>query len=254
MENRVVLVPKQTTVKLSDEKVKKSELVEKEVPFGEPVVLEDDTLEEGNTKEVSKGKNGIDYYAQNGVLIKQKQPVAPVILKGTKPKVSYNFIERTVKKDFKDFETQYINDDTMSIDAEPIVEKKGENGYTVYKETIRQSSGGKEEIVESKVDYIQTPRPAIVRRGTKKAEAPVAANTYRITFLDGDGQIINNQAVEEGKAAVEPDIVKEKDGKVFVRWSANFDNIKQNMTIKAIYEDAPKEQEKTYQAVFKYCS
>lgn len=251
MENRVVLVPKQTTVKLSDEKIKKSELVEKEVPFGEPVVLEDDTLEEGNTKEVSKGKNGIDYYDQNGVLVKQKQPVAPVILKGTKPKVSYNFIERTVKKDFKDFETQYINDDTMSIDAEPIVEKKGENGYTVYKETIRQSSGGKEEIVESKVDYIQTPRPAIVRRGTKKAEAPVAVNTYRITFLDGDGQIINNQAVEEGKAAVEPDIVKEKDRKVFVRWSANFDNIKQNMTIKAIYEDAPKEQEKTYQAVFK---
>ena len=123
MENRVVLVPKQTTVKLSDEKIKKSELVEKEVPFGEPVVLEDDTLEEGNTKEVSKGKNGIDYYDQNGVLVKQKQPVAPVILKGTKPKVSYNFIERTVKKDFKDFETQYINDDTMSIDAEPIVEK-----------------------------------------------------------------------------------------------------------------------------------
>lgn len=251
MENRVVLVPKQTTVKLSDEKFKKSELVEKEVPFGEPVVLEDDTLEEGNTKEVSKGKNGIDYYDQNGVLVKQKQPVAPVILKGTKPKVSYNFIERTVKKDFKDFETQYINDDTMSIDAEPIVEKKGENGYTVYKETIRQSSGGKEEIVESKVDFIQTPRPAIVRRGTKKAEAPVAVNTYRVTFLNGDGQIINNQAVEEGKAAIEPDIIKEKDGKVFVRWSANFDNIKQNMTIKAIYEDAPKEQEKTYQAVFK---
>lgn len=252
MENRVVLVPKQTTVKLSDEKVKKSELVEKEVPFGEPVVLEDDTLEEGNTKEVSKGKNGIDYYDQNGVLIKQKQPVAPVILKGTKPKVSYNYIERTVKKDFKDFETQYINDDTMSIDAKPIVEKKGENGYTVYKETIRQSSGGKEEIVDSKVDFIQTPRPAIVRRGTKKNEAPVTINTYRVTFLDGDGQIINNQAVEEGKAAIEPDIVKEKDGKVFVRWSANFDNIKQNMTIKAIYEDAPKEeQEKTYQAVFK---
>ena len=251
MENRVVLVPKQTTVKLSDEKIKKSELVEKEVPFGEPVVLEDDTLEEGNTKEVSKGKNGIDYYDQNGVLVKQKQPVAPVILKGTKPKVSYNYIERTVKKDFKAFETQYINDDTMSIDAEPIVEKKGENGYTVYKETIRQSSGGKEEIVESKVDFIQTPRPAIVRRGTKKAEAPVAVNTYRVTFLDGDGQIINNQAVEEGKAAIEPDIIKEKDGKVFVRWSANFDNIKQNMTIKAIYEDAPKEQEKTYQVVFK---
>lgn len=254
MENRVVLVPKQTTVKLSDEKIKKSELVEKEVPFGEPVVLEDDTLEEGNTKEVSKGKNGIDYYDQNGVLVKQKQPVAPVILKGTKPKVSYNFIERTVKKDFKDFETQYINDDTMSIDAEPIVEKKGENGYTVYKETIRQSSGGKEEIVESKVDYIQTPRPAIVRRGTKKAEAPVAINTYRVTFLDGDGQIINNQAIEEGKAAIEPDIAKEKDGKVFVRWSANFDNIKQNMTIKAIYEDAPKEQEKTYRAIFKDAS
>lgn len=254
MENRVVLVPKQTTVKLSDEKIKKSELVEKEVPFGEPVVLEDDTLEEGNTKEVSKGKNGIDYYDQNGVLIKQKQPVAPVILKGTKPKVSYNFIERTVKKDFKDFETQYINDDTMSIDAEPIVEKKGENGYTVYKETIRQSSGGKEEIVESKVDFIQTPRPAIVRRGTKKAEAPVAINTYRVTFLDGDGQIINNQAIEEGKAAIEPDIAKEKDGKVFVRWSANFDNIKQNMTIKAIYEDAPKEQEKTYRAIFKDAS
>lgn len=254
MENRVVLVPKQTTVKLSDEKFKKSELVEKEVPFGEPVVLEDDTLEEGNTKEVSKGKNGIDYYDQNGVLVKQKQPVAPVILKGTKPKVSYNFIERTVKKDFKDFETQYINDDTMSIDAEPIVEKKGENGYTVYKETIRQSSGGKEEIVESKVDFIQTPRPAIVRRGTKKAEAPVAINTYRVTFLDGDGQIINNQAIEEGKAAIEPDIAKEKDGKVFVRWSANFDNIKQNMTIKAIYEDAPKEQEKTYRAIFKDAS
>lgn len=251
MENRVVLVPKQTTVKLSDEKIKKSELVEKEVPFGEPVVLEDDTLEEGNTKEVSKGKNDIDYYDQNGVLVKQKQPVAPVILKGTKPKVSYNFIERTVKKDFKDFDTQYINDDTMSIDAEPIVEKKGENGYTVYKETIRQSSGGKEEIVDSKVDFIQTPRPAIVRRGTKKAEAPVAINTYRVTFLDGDGQVINNQAIEEGKAAVEPDIAKEKDGKVFVRWSANFDNIKQNMTIKAIYEDAPKEQEKTYQAIFK---
>ena len=254
MENRVVLIPKQTTVKLSDEKIKKSELVEKEVPFGEPVVLEDNTLEEGNTKEVSKGKNGIDYYDQNGVLIKQKQPVAPVILKGTKPKVSYNFIERTVKKDFKDFDTQYINDNTMSIDAEPIVEQKGQNGYTVYKETIRQSAGGKEEVVDSKVDYIQTPKPAIVRRGTKKAETPVAINTYRVTFLDGDGQVINNQAIEEGKAAIEPDIVKEKDGKVFVRWSANFDNIKQNMTIKAIYEDAPKEQEKTYQAIFKDAS
>ncbi len=59
--------------------------------------------------------------------------------------------------------------------------------------------------------------------------------TYTVTFLDWDGTVISEQAVDSGSAAVAP-ADPERDGYVFVGWDTDFSNVTSNLTVTALYE------------------
>lgn len=58
---------------------------------------------------------------------------------------------------------------------------------------------------------------------------------YTVRFVDADGEELSKQNVLYGKAAQEPDI-PEKLGYVFVGWNKDFDFVKSDMTVKAVFE------------------
>ena len=63
------------------------------------------------------------------------------------------------------------------------------------------------------------------------------ANTkveYEVTFTDEDGNVIETQKVEEGKAAILP-TPPTKDGYTFYGWSADHFNVKENITLEPTY-------------------
>ena len=63
------------------------------------------------------------------------------------------------------------------------------------------------------------------------------ANTkieYEVTFTDKDGNIIETQKVEEGKAAIAPTPPK-KEGYTFIGWSGDHFNISENITLEPNY-------------------
>lgn len=63
-------------------------------------------------------------------------------------------------------------------------------------------------------------------------------NTYKVTFTDGQGGIISEQDVEEGKAAEAPaDPIRE--GYTFKGWDADFSNITADLTVNATWEENP---------------
>ena len=64
------------------------------------------------------------------------------------------------------------------------------------------------------------------------------AQTYTVTFLDKDGNVINVQDVVYGEAAVAPE-APEVDGYTFTGWDKAFNNVTADLTVKALYEEAP---------------
>jgi hypothetical protein len=68
--------------------------------------------------------------------------------------------------------------------------------------------------------------------------AEFAINTYTVTFLDHDGNVIDTQTVEHGGSAVAP-TAPTIEGYTFTGWDVKFDNVTENMTVKAQYEETP---------------
>ncbi len=66
----------------------------------------------------------------------------------------------------------------------------------------------------------------------------ITASTYvqefTVTFLDWDDYIISSQKVKKGASAVEPRVSRE--GYALVGWTEKFDNVKEDIVTKAIYE------------------
>lgn len=63
-------------------------------------------------------------------------------------------------------------------------------------------------------------------------EAPV--NIYTVTFVGFDGVVLEEQLVEEGMAAVAPE-VPAVDGHIFKNWDKDFSNVIEDMTVTAVY-------------------
>lgn len=72
----------------------------------------------------------------------------------------------------------------------------------------------------------------------------VAAAEYTVTFLDENGAIIKTETVVHGHAATAPTAPLRQDT-VFKEWDSAFDNVKSNLTVRAVYR--PK---KTYTVTF----
>ena len=66
-------------------------------------------------------------------------------------------------------------------------------------------------------------------------QAPLV--TYTVTFLDKDGEIIEEQQVLEGSAAMAPEPF-EYNGLLFDKWDKDFSNVTSNLTVQALYKQA----------------
>ncbi len=58
--------------------------------------------------------------------------------------------------------------------------------------------------------------------------------TYTVVFEDWDGEVLDSQIVGYGEDAVAP-ATPERDGYNFLRWKGTFTNVKENLTITAVY-------------------
>ena len=65
-------------------------------------------------------------------------------------------------------------------------------------------------------------------------KAQYAINVYTVTFLDKDGKTLKTEEVEHGKAATAPD-APAVEGYHFTGWSAAFDKVTADLTVKALY-------------------
>ncbi len=63
----------------------------------------------------------------------------------------------------------------------------------------------------------------------------VTSEKYIVKFLDKDGNLLKEEAVEKGKAAVAPN-APSVDGYTFKGWDKAFDNVTSNLEVKALYE------------------
>lgn len=70
-------------------------------------------------------------------------------------------------------------------------------------------------------------------------------NQYTVTFVNYDGSIIKESLVLEGDAAIAPEENPVREGYRFIGWDREFENIIEDMVIKALYEEENKVQEAT---------
>ncbi|MGI6732549.1 MAG: InlB B-repeat-containing protein [Anaerovoracaceae bacterium] len=61
-------------------------------------------------------------------------------------------------------------------------------------------------------------------------------NQYIVTFVDHDGTVIDIQTVEHGGSATAPAANPEREGYTFTGWDVAFNNVTENLTVKAQYE------------------
>jgi hypothetical protein len=61
-------------------------------------------------------------------------------------------------------------------------------------------------------------------------------NKYIVTFVDHDGTVIDIQTVEHGGSATAPAANPEREGYTFTGWDVAFNNVTENLTVKAQYE------------------
>ncbi len=59
--------------------------------------------------------------------------------------------------------------------------------------------------------------------------------TFNVTFVDWDGSVIDSQQVDYGSSAIAP-VDPHRDHYVFVGWDTDFDEVEENLVVKALYE------------------
>ena len=64
---------------------------------------------------------------------------------------------------------------------------------------------------------------------------PELANSYKVTFLNYDGNILKTENVMEGESAEAPSVPK-RIGYIFTDWDKDFDNITEDLVVTAQYE------------------
>ncbi len=62
-------------------------------------------------------------------------------------------------------------------------------------------------------------------------------NQYTVTFVDYDGNVLKESLVLEGDSAIAPEKNPEREGYLFIGWDGDFENITQDLIIKAMYEE-----------------
>ena len=77
--------------------------------------------------------------------------------------------------------------------------------------------------------------------GTSKPTNPTKPNTeeiatYTVTFVNYDGTVIKTEKVAKGKSATAPEM-EERVGYKFLGWSKEFDNVEEDLTVMAEYEE-----------------
>ncbi len=99
-------------------------------------------------------------------------------------------------------------------------------------------------------DFSKVTSDMTVTAKWEKGPAPKPVKKkYKVTFEDGQGKVLNEQMVEEGKAAVAPDNPTRK-GYTFDGWDKDFSNIKADTKVTAKWKKDPGPVTKKYKVIF----
>ena len=77
-----------------------------------------------------------------------------------------------------------------------------------------------------------TINPIVVKKG---GVTPPTTGDYKVTFIDYDATILKEQWVDSGNSATAPTIPTHT-GLTFIKWSNDFSNITEDMTVGSVYE------------------
>lgn len=76
--------------------------------------------------------------------------------------------------------------------------------------------------------------PALSDATESPGESGLSGNAHIVTFLDGDGEIITTQSVNDGENAAPPK-APDREGYFFLKWDKSLLNIRSDIDIRALY-------------------
>jgi len=134
------------------------------------------------------------------------------------------------------------------VHSESAVSDECGNGY--YKATVTGKNGEIRVLIGPKSGYDNTPagyRLAVkgdnfgvyyklIEERNDKDQPDI--KLYTVSFMDWDNQLIAQQVVEEGQAALAPENPTRR-GYTFVGWDKDFSNVTEDLVVTALYEKIP---------------
>lgn len=76
--------------------------------------------------------------------------------------------------------------------------------------------------------------PALSNATESPGGSGLSGNAHIVTFLDGDGEIITTQSVNDGENAVPP-TAPDREGYFFLKWDKSLVNVRSDIDIRALY-------------------
>ena len=130
-----------------------------------------------------------------------------------------------------------------NLEVKPIVEKQkftvkflDEKGNLLKEENVEYNSSATPPTAPTKEHFVFKEWNKNFENVKENLEiSPIYEQTiFSVKFIDADGNLIYEQFVNRGEAAIAP-TVKEIEGYKFVNWSEDFSNVTSNLEVKAIY-------------------
>lgn len=97
------------------------------------------------------------------------------------------------------------------------------------------SRGDASEVIASNPTADGKPsEPALSNATESPGESGLSRNAHIVTFLDGDGEIITTQSVNDGENAAPPK-APAREGYFFLKWDKSLVNVRSDIDIRALY-------------------
>ena len=133
-----------------------------------------------------------------------------------------------------------VNGTIRSVGKDCVTLDTGKKSYVIHTNEKTKYSGDKpEKGCRSEITYTgKLSKGAMATNIFCVKATPEPVITYRVTFTDGNGKIINTQDVKKGDAAKAP-ANPSLDGYTFKGWDQDFSKITKDLTVNALWEQNP---------------
>ena len=133
-----------------------------------------------------------------------------------------------------------VNGTIRSVGKDCVTLDTGKKSYVIHTNEKTKYSGDKpEKGCRSEITYTGKLSEGAMATNIFCVKAtPEPVITYRVTFTDGNGKVINTQDVKKGDAAKAP-ANPSLDGYTFKGWDQDFSKITKDLTVNALWEQNP---------------